>query len=252
MIYEHYRSIGERYLSVGKEDPLFNFPLHLHKSFELIFVIEGMLAVQIGSRSITLSGGEAAFVYVGRPHSYSIRQGGKLRVAIFSEDFIPELKKEYSPKLKLPPLFFEKLDEAKSDIFKTKSLLYELASIYAKGEPIYDDHKDEEMICNIAAYIDRHFTENITLKQVATEFGYNPCYISSLINNHFGTSFPKVVNDFRIQLACGLLKQNNLSITEIASRCGFNTQRNFNRVFREITGKTPKEYKNEFKLSNQV
>ena len=41
MFYEHYRSVGNRYLTIGKEAELFSFPLHLHKSYELISVTKG-------------------------------------------------------------------------------------------------------------------------------------------------------------------------------------------------------------------
>lgn len=243
MFYEHYRSGGNRYLMIGKEGGLFSFPLHLHKSFELILVTEGKMEVQIGERLYAVGAGEAALIFPGRPHGYSILEQGKCRMAIFSADYLPELKNEYWPLLKLSPAFLEQLYEKKDRYFEVKSLLYELAAEYVKGEPLEERYEEDALICALAAYIDDHFCEALTLKKIAEHFGYNYRYMSGLINHHFGESFPKVINQFRINRACELLRKGGRSITDIAAECGFDSQRNFNRVFKELTGKTPKEMK---------
>lgn len=243
MFYEHYRSSGNRYLMIGQEAELFSFSLHLHKSYELILVTEGKLGVQIGGQEYALSAGEAALIFPGRPHGYSILEQGKCRMAIFSADYLPELKNEYKPILKLSASFLERLHGARDRYFEVKSLLYELAAEYVRGEPSEERFEEDALICALAAYIDAHFCEPLTLKQLADNFGYHYRYMSGLINHHFGESFPRVINQFRINRACELLRKGGRSITEVAAECGFDSQRNFNRVFKELTGKTPKEMK---------
>jgi transcriptional regulator GlxA family with amidase domain len=51
--------------------------------------------------------------------------------------------------------------------------------------------------------------------------------------------FSRYVNLFRVDAATELLQHTDLPITEIALQSGFQSIRNFNRVFLEITGKTP-------------
>lgn len=55
--------------------------------------------------------------------------------------------------------------------------------------------------------------------------------------------FASFVNKYRIQFVCELLKDTNDDVTQIAMKCGFSTIRNFNRVFKNETGQTPKAYR---------
>ena len=55
--------------------------------------------------------------------------------------------------------------------------------------------------------------------------------------------FASFVNKYRIQFACELPKNSDEDVTQIAMKCGFSTIRNFNRVFKNETGQTPKDYR---------
>lgn len=67
--------------------------------------------------------------------------------------------------------------------------------------------------------------------------------------NYFCTVFKELngltpweyINIKRINKAIELLKNTNLSITLIASQCGYNNTANFNKNFKQITGQTPKD-----------
>ena len=56
-------------------------------------------------------------------------------------------------------------------------------------------------------------------------------------------TFSRYLNTVRLEHAISMLQDptQKLSVTEVASRCGFDTIRHFNRVFRDITGMTPRE-----------
>ncbi|MBQ4165586.1 MAG: helix-turn-helix transcriptional regulator, partial [Oscillospiraceae bacterium] len=47
----------------------------------------------------------------------------------------------------------------------------------------------------------------------------------------------------RIRRACSLLRENTLSITEVALRCGFSDSNYFSRAFRKCCGMTPSQYR---------
>ena len=79
---------------------------------------------------------------------------------------------------------------------------------------------------------------------MAKHFGYSYRYMSGVFNRHFKNTFPVIINQFRIRYACNLVRENKVGITEIAGHCGFDSQRNFNRVFKQITGMTPREMRN--------
>lgn len=56
-------------------------------------------------------------------------------------------------------------------------------------------------------------------------------------------SFKKFINALRFEYACELLPREDVSITEICGKCGFGSLRNFNRVFKALSGMTPNEYR---------
>ena len=67
--------------------------------------------------------------------------------------------------------------------------------------------------------------------------------ITRVLNAGLGQSFTQFVNAYRIAEARRLLTESELQITEIAFRVGFNSLATFNRVFKEITGTTPRAYR---------
>lgn len=71
-------------------------------------------------------------------------------------------------------------------------------------------------------------------------------HLSYVINSGFQKNFFQFINEYRVQYAKGLLKDNNnnkLSILGIAYESGFNSKTSFNTTFKKITGQTPSEFK---------
>lgn len=86
---------------------------------------------------------------------------------------------------------------------------------------------------------------NLTLKQVADRLSTNTKYLSQVVNHHIGTNFQNFLNGFRVAEAKEKILQeefNNLTLFGIALQCGFKNKSTFYKVFKEITGITPREY----------
>lgn len=64
-------------------------------------------------------------------------------------------------------------------------------------------------------------------------------YFSKYFVTHTGMTFSHYLNTVRVAHAAELLREEKHTVTEISGLCGFNTIRNFNRVFRDLTGYTP-------------
>ena len=247
MHFEYHRSVGEHYLHVAEHSTeCFGFPLHLHKSFEAFFVEEGEVTVQIAERKFAVKAGECALIFPGQPHAYASEKRNLSALCIFSEDYVPELSGGRHPVFPLSFDFLKELREAREDVFRVRSLLYLLASHYVKGE------KDEslsvqkgDLVCSVVQYIEEHFAEAITLADMAKALGYHYRYLSTVVNRCFGAGFSEVINRYRVDLACRYLRETDESVTEIASRVGYDSQRSFNRSFKAVVGKTPREYRRE-------
>ena len=67
--------------------------------------------------------------------------------------------------------------------------------------------------------------------------------LSRIINAYYGKSLPQLLNEYRIADAQYFLSHTNEAIQTIARESGFNSLASFNRVFREVTGQTPSDFR---------
>ena len=97
---------------------------------------------------------------------------------------------------------------------------------------------------NTIKYIDTHLSEPITLQMLAENAGMTPNYFSTLFKKISGITLWDYINSRRIEATMQLLKgEKQLNILEIATQCGFNNTANFNKIFKKVSGLTPKEYR---------
>ena len=95
--------------------------------------------------------------------------------------------------------------------------------------------------------------EFFDLNAAAAYMGMNPSYFSRLFHKQTRMTFSHYLNFIKVQKAVELLQKDaSLSVTEVAIRSGFNTIRNFNRIFRAYTGYAPKELPENFLLVNAM
>lgn len=100
-------------------------------------------------------------------------------------------------------------------------------------------------IQHILNFIDEHFTEKLSLNELAEKAGMSPNYFSSFFKKISGIALWDYINNKRINMAVQLLRENGSvkNILEIATLCGFNNTTHFNKMFKRVTGMTPTEYR---------
>lgn len=101
-------------------------------------------------------------------------------------------------------------------------------------------------------YIGRNLKGKLSLREVAGHVHLNASYFSFLFKEETGINFSEFVTRARIRHAKELLETTDLSIMEIAEQCGYRTPKYFVRLFRELEGVTPGQYrkqKNSGKIS---
>ena len=92
-------------------------------------------------------------------------------------------------------------------------------------------------------YIKEHFTEHITLSDVADNVYVSQWHLSKLINGHLGQSFFDIVNGLRIEKAKELLAIPTIKVHEIAQEMGYGDVAHFSKNFKKLTGLSPMEYR---------
>ena len=95
----------------------------------------------------------------------------------------------------------------------------------------------------VLAYIEEHLNESITLEELAHVAEISPNYLIALFRQSMGVTPHKYVTQMRIERAYTLLKQKNLTLLEIAQRCGFQDQSQFTTVFHRYAGVTPGHFR---------
>ena len=107
------------------------------------------------------------------------------------------------------------------------------------------EQKEEKVpvIEQIITEIQEHYTENITLTELAKKYGISVGYLSSLIKENVGLSYSDYVTARRIQKAKELLEDERLSMEQIAEQTGFRDHFYFIKVFKKHTGITPGKYR---------
>lgn len=121
----------------------------------------------------------------------------------------------------------------------SEQLLSNVATLL-KEKNIYPS---DDLINNIKRFIQKNYTENITLEKMSSLFFINPSYCSFLFKEKTGENLIDYVNKIRIEKAKELLKNTDYKVYKIAKMLGYDNDKYFFRVFKKVTGYTPEEYR---------
>ncbi len=106
-----------------------------------------------------------------------------------------------------------------------------------------------EKINKVYDYTLSNFTSQITIEDVASVANMNPASFCRFFKQVMHKTFIHFLTEVRMGYACKLLiDKDDFTIASVCYESGFKNLSNFNRQFKEYTGKTPSEYKREFIL----
>lgn len=143
------------------------------------------------------------------------------------------------------------IDEAsKKAIFKPKHCIsYLLNILYMKleNESINPSEKTSYNfnVNKAIKYIEENYKKQFTLDQVCESININKSYFCTIFKEHTGKTFSHYLSHYRIDKAKELLKNTELSITEVAFTVGYNSVNYFNNNFKRLNNTTPLQYRNE-------
>ncbi len=100
-----------------------------------------------------------------------------------------------------------------------------------------------DLAARVSAYLENHFRENITLSSLARALYVSPYSVSRIFASAFRTNFNGYLNDIRVEYVCEMLRRTDKSVTEIYEDAGFESQRTFNRAFRERMRMSPRQFR---------
>lgn len=101
----------------------------------------------------------------------------------------------------------------------------------------------QKTIFEIIGYINNYFCEDITLETISEKYYLSTFYFSRTFKEITGFNFIEYLNNVRIKEAKKLLLGTHMTINEISSAVGFKSNTHFGRVFKNIAGVSPSQYK---------
>ncbi|MDE7234889.1 MAG: AraC family transcriptional regulator [Ruminiclostridium sp.] len=244
--------------------------VHEHEDFhELVIVRNGTAEHLVGEEMRLIKTGDVFSVGKGISHGYQNARGLKICNIMFRPEYFFDEKCDLGEIRGFRRLFSDEsfgsmtlgrkelssaerlidraIEEYGTENPGRKALLTayftELAVFLSRTAELPVRHKEILGVEEAAAYIEAHYSENVSIAQVAGLSNYSQRHFIRLFSAAYGKTPQQYLIDTRIRHSCALLKRTNLSVTEIAIRCGFSDANYFSRIFRRVTGLTPNSYR---------
>ncbi len=259
------RYIGAERVWVGKYKNSHNV-LHWHYACELLFVEYGEIDVFCDSETYTLKKGDAFFIDSGEMHYMHAKKETVLIVTMFENDIIKKITE--NNKLVTPllshdydiPLIYERMVlelMQKKPYFNcvVESEILNLAVNIFRCEKLEKRKRNAadsaQSFKDLLADVNERYAY-YTFEDACKFMGFSDAYFSKFFKKIAGMTFSQYLNRVKTEKAILFLRKNDgTTVTEIALSCGFNTIRNFNRIFKEFTGYTPKTLPKDFTLDEK-
>lgn len=234
---------------------------HLHGAMEIVYVTEGTLELGVGQELYHMELGDIGIIFPDVIHHYQAFSLGenkaiyiKIPMSCIAASFIEDIQKRAPkvPVIKNVDISQEVLD-ALQRIMIDENQKYIIAQAYiqiilAKSLPKFElvdksSIGSSDIIYRSVSYVSAHFREPFSLEKMALDLGVSKYALSRMFSETFHRNFNQYINDIRLKYACHRLETSHDTILEICLDSGFESQRTFNRVFKEYFHMTPKEYR---------
>lgn len=248
---------------------------HQHPEYEIIYVKKGSGKLHIGNHLGEYKEGDIMFLGPNLPHSglgYGvIGQHEEIIVQLHEKflgsDFlnIPEMKKVKNlferaifgvlfsgitrKQVAVKLLFLEQKEGLERlilllEILKTLAFSDEFKILNSQDARFDFKHLDERRINSIYNYVEENYSKEISMEEMADLTNLTVPSFCRYFKKMTHMTFTDFLNEFRVNNACKLLN-NDLSISEVSFKSGFNTVSHFNKTFKRFKSKSPRQYKAE-------
>ena len=253
-------------------------PLHWHAELELIVIKKGkgIVSADLEKRSVT--SGDIVLIRPGQLHSIEQDQTYTMEYEniilkpelLISGDndlcavrfILPFINGEIPSETFLTPALsyykdvsecirqIDLLCDARTEGYQlaVKGLLFQffyllISNRQKKETASVSQTKSLEKMKTILKYVEEHYSEHITIDDMAALTYYSKSHFMKFFKQQMGTGFIEYLNDYRLTMAERLLKSSDASVLEIAEQSGFDNLSYFNRIFKRKYGMPPGKWR---------
>lgn len=247
-----------------------NIETHIHDFFEIIFLLSGQCRVLVDGQLSVLGPEDVIAVNSHTPHELHSAE-----CVLISVQFMQSMFEQTLPEPKHPEFLCNSALQGDSAAFQTirrliarlvknnadRQLGYELRNwslIYELMDVMYNNFRLDSgdvraernyryaaRIGKITSIINRHYTENFTLSQLAEEVHLSAPYLSKFFDQHFGMSFLAYLTQLRLGRAVKALETSEDTIEVISAESGFPNSHAFVQAFKRSYGILPSIYRRQ-------
>ena len=255
----------------NEQHPLYA-PFHWQDDVEILIITNGKVELTLKGEVSFLHSGDIICINPGELHSFhASTPDASCEIFIFPLEHLLFSHEDHDQNRYLHPLtegqlgFPMHMDKESTALvlqavelqkqrpvayeLQTKALLLRWIARLVQENSIIPLHpsKQNDVCKEILTYISQHYTEPLTVFEVASAVGISPTYFSAFFTEHFSQHFVEYLRCIRIEQACALLLDTTMSITEIAMGVGYNSCSHFISHFRQTIGMTPLVYRKKSK-----
>lgn len=251
------------------ENSNFSYLAHWHNDVELAIVKEGTIYVGINNDRRMLVKGDMVLCCSGDIHYYeSTGESSSLLLLVFKPEIVG-YSSHWPKDGQFVTPFITKESIKNSEIMGIYGIMKAILSEIKEEKPYYEmfakahiielcaillryfdsfslDEKNkskylsgQQLMHSIMSYIEENYAQNITLKGTAAHFHMDFFNLSKKFNTVTGMNFKAYINSLRVSRAESMIATTAMPLMDIAFECGFNSIRNFNRVYKSLKGCVP-------------
>ncbi len=241
--------------------------VHYHKEHELYYMVKGSTTYYIGDKIYHIKQGDFVFIPKGVLHKTDYEEhdsNERLLISIGDMIFTNELQpvKEELCNCRVISVkeerlaYFERLmqqiemeyqcDDVYNPIMLNLYITELLVQLCRYKQSIKPDLTGmDQLIYSISKYISTHFREQITLETLSMQFSVSASHLSRKFKGGTGIGINEYITYVRVNHAEKLLREENLTITDVATQCGYSDSNYFSTVFKRVKGVSPQKYSRE-------